>query len=61
MSGDGRWIAEGAGLADIGPIAAREGLSVLEIAAEEPSLEEAYLALTSGQERPQIAPVGSKP
>ncbi|MFF3554141.1 ATP-binding cassette domain-containing protein [Streptomyces tsukubensis] len=46
---DGRWTVEGAGLADIGPIAAREGLSVLELAAEEPSLEDAYLALTAGE------------
>ncbi|MGV9312126.1 ATP-binding cassette domain-containing protein [Streptomyces sp. NPDC003691] len=65
-TGDGRWAVEGARLADIGALAAREGLSVLELAAEEPSLEEAYLALTSGEaeftataprtETPEVAP-----
>ncbi|QDY80077.1 ATP-binding cassette domain-containing protein [Streptomyces qinzhouensis] len=48
-SGDGRWTVEGADLAGIGALAAREGLSVLELAAEEPSLEDAYLALTAGE------------
>ncbi|TXS55276.1 ABC transporter ATP-binding protein [Streptomyces sp. t39] len=44
---DGRWTVDGARVEDIGPLAAREGIPILELAAEEPSLEEAYLALTA--------------
>ncbi|MFF0447452.1 ABC transporter ATP-binding protein [Streptomyces sp. NPDC004609] len=46
---DGLWTVEGARLDDVGRLAVREGIPVLELAAEEPSLEEAYLALTAGE------------
>ncbi|MET9108883.1 ATP-binding cassette domain-containing protein [Streptomyces zhihengii] len=44
---DGRWSVDGARVEDVGPLAAREGIPLLELAADEPSLEEAYLALTA--------------
>ncbi|NWF28448.1 ATP-binding cassette domain-containing protein [Streptomyces sp. PKU-EA00015] len=46
---DGRWAVDGARVEDIGPLAAREGIPILELAAEEPSLEDAYLALTADE------------
>ncbi|MFR9676824.1 ABC transporter ATP-binding protein [Streptomyces sp. TR06-5] len=42
----GRWSVEDAHVEDIGPITARAGVPVLELFAEEGSLEDAYLALT---------------
>ncbi|WP_329019243.1 ABC transporter ATP-binding protein [Streptomyces sp. NBC_00690] len=45
---DGRWTVDGARVEEIGPIAAHEGIPILELAGEEDSLESAYLALTSG-------------
>ncbi|MEU5404027.1 ATP-binding cassette domain-containing protein [Streptomyces sp. NPDC005963] len=44
---DGRWTVEGARVEEIGPIAAHEGIPILELAGEGASLEAAYLALTS--------------
>ncbi|MQS38410.1 ABC transporter ATP-binding protein [Streptomyces katsurahamanus] len=46
---DGRWTVEGARVDDIGPLAAYEGIPILELAGDEPSLEQAYLALTAGE------------
>ncbi|MCM2392138.1 ABC transporter ATP-binding protein [Streptomyces albipurpureus] len=46
---DGRWTVENARVEEIGPIAAREGIPILELAGEGASLEAAYLALTSGE------------
>ncbi|WP_189960582.1 ATP-binding cassette domain-containing protein [Streptomyces violascens] len=45
----GRWTVEGARVDDIGPIAAREGIPILELANEEGTLEQAYLDLTADQ------------
>ncbi len=45
----GVWTVEGAGLDDIGPLAAREGIPILELTRKEASLEEAYLDLTAGE------------
>ncbi|MEU3503896.1 ATP-binding cassette domain-containing protein [Streptomyces hundungensis] len=45
----GVWTVEGAGLDDIGPLAAREGIPILELTRREASLEEAYLDLTAGE------------
>ncbi|MGI5400482.1 ABC transporter ATP-binding protein [Streptomyces sp. CA-135486] len=46
---DGRWTVDGAKAADIGELAAREGIPILELADEQASLEQAYLDLTAGQ------------
>ncbi|NUL06361.1 ATP-binding cassette domain-containing protein [Streptomyces lunaelactis] len=46
---DGRWTVEGAKVADIGPLAAHEGIPILELADEEATLEQAYLALTADE------------
>ncbi|WP_406509596.1 ATP-binding cassette domain-containing protein [Streptomyces sp. NBC_00212] len=46
---DGRWTVEGARVDEIGPIAAREGIPILELADEEATLEQAYLDLTADQ------------
>ena len=46
---DGRWVVEGAGAEQIGAVAAREGIPVLELADERASLEQAYLALTTDE------------
>ncbi|MFK8909587.1 ABC transporter ATP-binding protein [Streptomyces sp. YS-3] len=46
---DGRWIVEGARVEDVGPIAAAEGIPILELATEEATLEQAYLDLTAGE------------
>ncbi|WP_052862830.1 ABC transporter ATP-binding protein [Streptomyces niger] len=43
----GRWLVEGAEPADIGALASRHGIPVLELADEAPSLEDAYLRLTA--------------
>ncbi|MFI6052881.1 ABC transporter ATP-binding protein [Streptomyces violascens] len=45
----GLWTVEGARVDEIGPIAAREGIPILELANEEATLEEAYLDLTADQ------------
>ncbi|WP_411087964.1 ABC transporter ATP-binding protein [Streptomyces sp. 061-3] len=44
---DGRWTVEGAKAVEIGPIAAFEGIPILELADEQATLEQAYLDLTS--------------
>ncbi|MFI5701222.1 ABC transporter ATP-binding protein [Streptomyces xanthochromogenes] len=46
---DGLWEVEGARVEDIGPIAARDGIPILELAQEEATLEQAYLDLTAGE------------
>ncbi|MGW1027194.1 ABC transporter ATP-binding protein [Streptomyces sp. NPDC002577] len=46
-SDDGRWIVDGAKAAEIGALAALEGIPVVELADEQASLEQAYLALTA--------------
>ncbi|MFE4857493.1 ABC transporter ATP-binding protein [Streptomyces sp. NPDC056670] len=46
---DGLWEVDGARVEDIGPIAAREGIPILELAQEEATLEQAYLDLTAGE------------
>ncbi|WP_438295001.1 ABC transporter ATP-binding protein [Streptomyces sp. HUAS TT7] len=45
----GVWTVEGARVDEIGPIAAHEGIPILELANEEGTLEEAYLDLTADQ------------
>ncbi|TJZ59264.1 ATP-binding cassette domain-containing protein [Streptomyces piniterrae] len=45
--GAGRWLVEGVEPADVGALAARHGIPVLELADEAPSLEDAYLRLTA--------------
>ncbi|MEU8831867.1 ATP-binding cassette domain-containing protein [Streptomyces sp900116325] len=47
QSVDGRWTVEGARAAEIGRIAAFEGIPILELAYEQASLEQAYLDLTA--------------
>ncbi|MGZ2359853.1 ATP-binding cassette domain-containing protein [Streptomyces sp. 372A] len=44
---DGRWIVDGATAEQIGAVAARESIPVLELTDERASLEQAYLALTA--------------
>ncbi|MGW1892634.1 ABC transporter ATP-binding protein [Streptomyces sp. NPDC002004] len=44
---DDRWLVEGVKAAEIGAMAARAGLPILELADEQASLEQAYLALTA--------------
>jgi ABC-2 type transport system ATP-binding protein len=44
---DARWIVEGATAEEVGAVAAREGIPVLELTDVRVSLEDAYLALTS--------------
>ncbi|MFF8843054.1 ABC transporter ATP-binding protein [Streptomyces sp. NPDC015127] len=46
---DGSWTVDGARVEDIGPLAARENVPILELAGEEATLEQAYLALTAGE------------
>ncbi|MEU6051601.1 ATP-binding cassette domain-containing protein [Streptomyces xanthochromogenes] len=46
---NGLWEVEGARVEDIGPIAARDGIPILELAQEEATLEQAYLDLTAGE------------
>ncbi|MEV5754884.1 ATP-binding cassette domain-containing protein [Actinoallomurus sp. NPDC052308] len=57
---DGRLVVEGAEAAQVGAIAAREGIAVLELADERASLEQAYLALTAAEtEFAAAAPKGA--
>ncbi|MFE1950322.1 ATP-binding cassette domain-containing protein [Streptomyces sp. NPDC059524] len=44
---DGRLLVDGATAADVGALAATEGVPVLQLADEQASLEDAYLALTA--------------
>ncbi|MGW5232123.1 ATP-binding cassette domain-containing protein [Streptomyces nodosus] len=44
---DGRWVVAGAKAEQVGKLAAREGIRLLELADERASLEQAYLALTA--------------
>ncbi len=46
---DGRWTVDGARVEDLGPLAAQEGIPILELAGEDATLEQAYLALTAGE------------
>ncbi|WP_055558183.1 ABC transporter ATP-binding protein [Streptomyces sp. NBRC 110028] len=46
---DGGWVVEGAKAEQIGAMAAREGVTVSELADERASLEQAYFALTADQ------------
>ncbi|MEV0253517.1 ATP-binding cassette domain-containing protein [Streptomyces sp. NPDC050732] len=46
---DGRWTVDGARAEEIGAIAAGAGIPVLELADEQASLEQAYLALTADE------------
>jgi ABC-2 type transport system ATP-binding protein len=46
---DDRWVVEGARAEQIGAVAAREGIPVLELTDERASLEQAYLALTTDE------------
>lgn len=48
LGDDGRWAVEGATAAEVGALAAAAGAPVLELGAEQASLEQAYLALTAG-------------
>ncbi|MGK4585762.1 ABC transporter ATP-binding protein [Kitasatospora sp. HPMI-4] len=48
-SGDGYWTVPGAQPDEIGRLAAREGIPLLELAHEEGTLEEAYFDLTEGE------------
>ncbi|MET8472883.1 ATP-binding cassette domain-containing protein [Streptomyces sp. NPDC006422] len=47
LAADGRCDVEGATAADVGALAAAEGVPVIELADERASLEQAYLALTA--------------
>ncbi|MFI7009341.1 ATP-binding cassette domain-containing protein [Streptomyces sp. NPDC050145] len=47
LDDDGRLLVDGATAADVGALAATEAVPVLQLADEEASLEEAYLALTA--------------
>nr|WTB29713.1 ATP-binding cassette domain-containing protein [Streptomyces sp. NBC_00830] len=44
---DGRWTVEGAKAEEIGPLAAFEGIPILELTDEQATLEQAYLDLTA--------------
>ncbi|MEV5946250.1 ATP-binding cassette domain-containing protein [Streptomyces sp. NPDC051993] len=46
---DGCWTVDGARVEEIGPIAAHEGIPVLELTNVEATLEQAYLDLTAGE------------
>ncbi|MFI6938915.1 ABC transporter ATP-binding protein [Streptomyces sp. NPDC050418] len=56
---DGQLTVESARAADIGPLAAREGVPVLELVDEQASLEQAYLALTAQETEFAAAPSSS--
>lgn len=53
---DGRWTAFDAGLEDIGRLTSAAGLSILELASEEGTLEQAYLDLTAAETEFAAAP-----
>ncbi|MFC8534512.1 ABC transporter ATP-binding protein [Streptomyces sp. NPDC057249] len=59
--GDGRLLVDGATAEHVGVAAAREGVSVLELADERASLEQAYLALTSADAEFTAASSASAP
>ncbi len=46
---DGHWTVAHARVEDVGRLAAEAGLTVLELAAEEGTLEQAYLDLTAAE------------
>ncbi|MFJ6938556.1 ABC transporter ATP-binding protein [Streptomyces sp. NPDC101132] len=50
-AGEGRWSVEGIRAEELGALAAREGIGVLELADERASLEQAYLDLTATETR----------
>ncbi|MEU1532150.1 ABC transporter ATP-binding protein [Streptomyces fagopyri] len=58
---DGRWTALGARVEDIGRLAAAVNLPVLELAAEEATLEEAYLDLTTNETEFAGTPAPTRP
>ncbi|WAP53704.1 ABC transporter ATP-binding protein [Streptomyces sp. S465] len=53
---DGGWVVEGARAEQVGAIAAREGIPVLELVELRASLEQAYLALTTDETEFAAAP-----
>ncbi|MER6995990.1 ATP-binding cassette domain-containing protein [Streptomyces sp. NPDC000410] len=53
---DGRWTVDGARAEDIGTIAAREGIAILELSDQQASLEQAYLDLTATETSHAAAP-----
>ncbi|MFJ7963051.1 ABC transporter ATP-binding protein [Streptomyces sp. NPDC096324] len=53
---EGRWTAHDARLEDIGRLTSAAGLSILELAAEEATLEQAYLDLTATETEFAAAP-----
>ncbi|EST29286.1 hypothetical protein N566_22345 [Streptomycetaceae bacterium MP113-05] len=56
---DGRWTIDDARVEDVGPVTARAGVPVLELTAEEGSLEDAYLALTARETQYASRPAGA--
>ncbi|NEA14438.1 ATP-binding cassette domain-containing protein [Streptomyces halstedii] len=46
---DGSWTVAGVGAAEVGPLAASEGIPLLELVDLKPTLEQAYLALTADE------------
>ncbi|MET9364254.1 ATP-binding cassette domain-containing protein [Streptomyces sp. NPDC006632] len=52
----GLWTVKGARVDAIGPLAARAGIPILELATEEATLEQAYLDLTAGEAQFASAP-----
>ncbi|MFJ8931246.1 ABC transporter ATP-binding protein [Streptomyces sp. NPDC102364] len=57
LADDGRCDVEGVTAADVGALAAAEGVPVLELADEQASLEQAYLALTANDAEFAAAPL----
>ncbi|WP_328375570.1 ATP-binding cassette domain-containing protein [Streptomyces sp. NBC_01020] len=58
---DGSWVVEGVSAGDIGRVAAEEGITILELAAEQATLEEAYLDLTVGETQFPARPASLTP
>ncbi|MFC7639131.1 ABC transporter ATP-binding protein [Streptomyces thermogriseus] len=57
---DGRWVVKGARAGEVGAVAAREGIPLLELTDERASLEQAYFALTADEaEYTAAAPASS--
>ncbi|MBB5937127.1 ABC transporter ATP-binding protein [Streptomyces zagrosensis] len=59
-NGDGRWQVDGASAAQIGALAAAQGLPLLELTDDQASLEEAYLKLTASATEYASAPAAAK-
>ncbi len=58
---DGRWTALDARVDDIGRLAATANLPILELAAEEATLEQAYLDLTTNETEFAGTPAPTRP